>query len=185
MNKEELARLYYTEGKTLQEIGKIYDLSRERIRQIMESYNLPRDTKKGNILGLGGPKTKFDSLDDYFSHVKKGGKESRWTLLKFFRPLKKGCEDCGSTINLHIHHLVYPGTLSAHIQILCASCHHSKHRKGTDIERQLEICRKYVVGKTGLQLAKEYNLHKNRIYQILRKWNIKTRPAFGRNINQD
>lgn len=178
MNKEELARLYYTKGKTLQEIGKIYGLSRERIRQIMESFNLPRDSQRGNVLGLGGPKTKFDSIEQYFDYVKKGGKESRWTLLKFFLPLKKHCEDCTSSINLHIHHLVYPAISLAHIQILCASCHHAQHRKGTDIERQLEICHNYIAGSSGPQLAKEYKLHKNRIYQILRKWNIKTRARF-------
>lgn len=41
-DKNILAQMYYREGKTLQEIGDEYNVTRELVRIWMESYNLPR-----------------------------------------------------------------------------------------------------------------------------------------------
>lgn len=39
--------MYYQEHMTLQQIGDKYGISRERVRQIMERYDIPRNTKRG------------------------------------------------------------------------------------------------------------------------------------------
>ncbi|GAH41933.1 unnamed protein product, partial [marine sediment metagenome] len=80
------------------------------------------------------------------------------------------------------HHLRHPATSLNDIQILCASCHQTRHKKGNGLKIQLEICDKYIKGKNGKELAKEYNCHSTLIYHILHKWNIKTKPIFGRII---
>jgi len=45
--KKILDHLYNVENKSLQQIGDIYGVSRERVRQWMEKWNLPR-RKSGN-----------------------------------------------------------------------------------------------------------------------------------------
>jgi len=47
MERKELARMYYDENMTLQQIGDVFGVTRERVRQVMENYNLPRNTKRG------------------------------------------------------------------------------------------------------------------------------------------
>lgn len=176
MDKRTLIKLYYEDALTLQEIGDKYGVTREYVRQVMKKYHLPRHTKRSR-----GDKLKWKSLDEYFDYVKKTGKESKLTLLKFVLPFKKQCEECGSRKNLHIHHLRYPAISLDDIQILCASCHHTKHRKGNGVKIQLEICDEYIKGKNGIELAKEHNLTPGMIYQILAKWNIKRR---GRGLDK-
>lgn len=46
--KKLLIQRYYRENKTLQEIGDELGISRERVRQLMEKYGFPRDTKRSN-----------------------------------------------------------------------------------------------------------------------------------------
>ena len=41
-----LIKRYYKEEKTLDEIGKEFGVTRERVRQWMEEYQLPRDSKR-------------------------------------------------------------------------------------------------------------------------------------------
>ena len=48
--KEILSNLYYVEDKTLQEIGNIYGVSRERVRQWMEGWGLSRDRRGRKII---------------------------------------------------------------------------------------------------------------------------------------
>ncbi len=177
--EEKLIQLYYQGKKTLQEIANQHGVSRERVRQWMEKYSLPRHTKRSSI---GKRWRKFGSLDEYFDYVKNGGKEAITTLYRLILPLKKQCEKCPSTENLHIHHLKYPAMSLKDIQILCCSCHNAKHHKGNGHKIQLEICDKYIKGKNGIELAKEYKITKGMIYHILHKWNIKTRPRFGKEI---
>lgn len=178
INKKELHLLYYIQGKTLQEIGNIYNLSRERIRQIMVSFNL-KCRKSGTPFGVSKPrKSSFTSLEDYFDYVKLTGQESRPILIKFLSPFMKRCADCHSTENLHLHHLKYPALSLLDLQVLCASCHLAKHRKGLIYKTQIEICDKYSKGETGTSLAFYYTVTPQTIYNILNKWNIKTRARF-------
>lgn len=46
-NKEELEKWYYDEEKTLAAIGQIMNVSKERVRQVMERMGLKRRTQKG------------------------------------------------------------------------------------------------------------------------------------------
>lgn len=178
-DKNILTQLYYSENKRLQEIATQYGVSRERVRQWMESLGIPRTRRRKY-------KTKaFRSLEKYFKAVQNGMKEKRYMLLKFILPLKKQCQECPSTKNLHIHHLKYPAISAKDIQILCCSCHIAKHKKGNHYKIQLEICNKYVKGKNGIELAEEYNCHESLIYHILHRWNIKTRPRFYRKVNKN
>jgi len=39
--------MYYQKEMTLQQIGDVFGVTRERVRQVMEKYNLPRNTKRG------------------------------------------------------------------------------------------------------------------------------------------
>lgn len=167
--KEKLVELYYQDNKTLQEIASQYDVSRERVRQWMERHNLPRHIKKI------GRNIQAESLGEYFEVIRNGKKENMALLLKFVLPLKEQCAECPSTKNLHIHHLKYPALSLKDIQILCCSCHIAKHHKGNGHKIQLEICNKYIKGKDGVELAKEYNCVPTLIYQILRRWNIDRR----------
>ena len=45
LNINEISKLY-SQGKTLQEIGDVFGVCRERIRQVMEKHHLPRNTKR-------------------------------------------------------------------------------------------------------------------------------------------
>lgn len=175
MNKDNLIELYYGEAKTLEEIGNLYGVTRERIRQIMEKFGLPRNTKRG-----GHPIPKWQDLDDYFEYIKNGGQENPSTLLKYAKNLKQLCQKCGSKKNLHIHHVNYPAECLDDIQILCSSCHLTYHKNGNNYKTQLQICDEYRKGKDGKELAEKYGVHFSLIYYFLHKWSIKTRPIFGR-----
>ena len=170
ISKDELIALYYQEEKTLQEIGNLRGISRERVRQIMEKFYLPRNKKRAG-------KVKFQTIEQYLQYIKESGrKEYRGTLVKLVVSDQSFCKECGATANLHVHHLRYPAQSKEDLEILCCSCHCVKHRKGNGVQIQLEICKKYLQGKTGLQLAKEYNISSGPIYNILHKWNIEIRP---------
>ena len=45
-NMRILLERYYKEERTLEEIGKEFGVTRERVRQWMEGYGLPRDPKR-------------------------------------------------------------------------------------------------------------------------------------------
>lgn len=70
---------------------------------------------------------KFQTLNEYFDYVKKSRRESKYYLEHFVGPLKRHCEECGSKINLHIHHKKYPALSLKNIEILCGRCHVMKH----------------------------------------------------------
>ena len=47
------------------------------------------------------------------------------------------CEDCGSTRNLHVHHLTYKRhghEEGRDLRVLCASCHRRRHRDGGRVD---------------------------------------------------
>jgi hypothetical protein len=170
--------MYCYDGKTLQQIGDFFGYTRERIRQKMVEWGIPRNTKRNGGKNVYSRKDKPTRLNEYFNRVKKSGKEVKPTLHRNL-PIEI-CQDCGSKEYLHIHHLKYPATSLVDLQILCASCHMTRHRKGIDYTKQLEICTKYSGGLDGTQLAKEYDVNPATIYHILHRRNVETRKAFYR-----
>lgn len=157
-----LSKLYNEEGKSLQEIGNLFGVSRERIRQIMEGFNL---TRGYNLCKRRPPR--YESIEEYVNSRSPQKKEVANTLRKLINPLF--CADCGSVNHLHIHHIQYPANSIKDLQVLCASCHYIKHRKGITRAKQIDIYTKYCRGETPLEIAKEYNITRNLVYKILDK----------------
>jgi len=50
--KKKFSKLYNDQKKTLQEIGDLYGLSRQRIAQLMECWGLPRNTQRARASGV-------------------------------------------------------------------------------------------------------------------------------------
>ena len=147
-----LSSLYYTDGKTLQEIGDLYSISRERVRQLMERWSLPRvKTRKRHTTH-----PKYKNLEEYFNSVVDGKKERTGLLLKFIE--KTRCSECGFGKTLHIHHIRYPATSINDIQILCSSCHMIKHKKGMTYKKQLLLYELHIKGVTYKELAEQFNI---------------------------
>jgi hypothetical protein len=51
---------------------------------------------------------------------------------------KERCESCGTTRDLHNHHLTYYLDRPNEIRILCRQCHNAEHKRLRTLERQLE-----------------------------------------------
>lgn len=68
------------------------------------------------------------------NEYKKYLKYEHWRVIrtKFISERGGKCEDCGTTENLHIHHMHYR-TIGKEkkedVEILCANCHEYKHLK--------------------------------------------------------
>lgn len=162
-DKEELTELYYTQGKTLEEIGIEKGVTRERVRQCMEHYNIPRRPKKG---GSRKSHPYFRSLEDYLSRSK--GSSSGY--IKIFFPDNLYCSECGSSKHIHIHHIIYPAKAINDLQILCSSCHKLKHNNKMTLIRQHDLFNDYKTGNyTYKSLALKYNIHLSLVSVIIRK----------------
>lgn len=164
-NRGNLARLYNTEGKTLQEIGDIYGVSRERIRQVMDKLGLPRNTRRSNPHLVGN--TLYKSFQEYLDSAPLRKKDGSKVLCRFFAKLL--CSECGSIKHLHLHHINYPATKQEDIQILCASCHKMKHNGKMSYAKQLDLYHRYKAGETVKFLAKDYGLSNVLIHKIIHK----------------
>lgn len=162
-NKEELNRLYWAEDKSLQQIGDLFGVTRERIKQVMERFSIPR--KKGWAHQKHRPhRIPFKNLEDYLAR----GKDNTETMRKFL-PANIACAECGRKIHLHIHHINYPARVENDIQILCKSCHFIKHRLGINYVQQIDIYKSYVSGVSTLQLSQQYHCSRPLIYKIISK----------------
>lgn len=159
--------MYYAEERTLQEIGDEYGVTRERVRQLMEAYGLPRDQRRR------GGSLRFLTLGAYFNLIRGGLKESAFFLNRLIP--KNICKECSGTKCLHIHHLRYPAISLDDIQILCAPCHTGKHKKGNGILRQRGMYKDHLAGYSVVEIAKKYNVTTGNIYRFLRKFIIRRR----------
>lgn len=163
-SREQVARLYCDEDKTLQQIGNILGVTRERVRQVMDGYSIPR-RKDWDRHKPQAPR--FTSLSDYLAR----GKDIGSTLRKFL-PENSGCAECGSSRHIHIHHITYPAIELKDIQFLCASCHNLKHKGKTTLLLQIDIYNEYRDGISTINLAAKYNISRVFVYKIIHK--IKT-----------
>jgi len=155
--------LYYTQGKTLADIGEIYHVTRERVRQVMEKAGLKRISSRSQR--HPNPWNTCKSMEEYIGNGSRRKADKNNTLCKFFD--KTTCSICGSKRNLHLHHRHYPIREEGDIEILCASCHFIKHRRGITHGERFEIYSKYTSGKTAKNLAEEYNIALVTVHRIL------------------
>ena len=153
LEREKTSRMR-SEGKTLASIGGIYGTSRQRIFQILNSQP-PAKYKPCN----------FSNLEEYLQFNTCKDFERGGMLRKFI--LTECCEECGSTRNLHIHHLKYPARMSKNLQVLCASCHHSKHRKNMTHLRRGELYRDYLSGVSRKQLKQIYGISQSVVSKVI------------------
>ena len=172
--KATLEKLYNEDKLTLQEIGDRFEVSRERIRCLMEKYEIPRGYNKSH---KNYPQ-KYKNIVDYFDDNR--NKDTTY-LRRLIINRESTCNSCKSNKHLHVHHLNYPARALKDIVVLCASCHLALHRKGITYKKQQEICNKYISGKHGTEISEEYNVHSSLIYYILRKHNIETRKTGNQN----
>ena len=162
-DKEELTRLYWTDGKTLQQIANLFGCSRECIKQVMERHSIPR-RDRWRSQEQRPHKLPFKNLSDYLAR----GKDCIPTMRKFL-PNNLVCAECGSRKHIHVHHIKYPAREEKDIQILCKSCHFIKHRLNINYVQQIDIYNSYVSGVSTLQLSQQYHCSRITIYKIISK----------------
>jgi len=159
-NAEQLRKLYYDEGLTLQEIGNSFGVTREYIRQLMERFGIPRDTKR---VGRRGSSPHFQGLEDYLIR----GKQYNATIRKYL-PVTV-CSECGATEKLQIHHIHYPAYSIDDIQILCRWCHWMKHYYKMTLVKQLDLYSLHLKGTPAKQLAQQYDISLDLVYKLIVK----------------
>ena len=174
-NKERLTELYWEDGKTLDDIGKIYGVTRERVRQIMSKFGIPRtNNRKHSRRRLTNKYTNMDELlkNHPFTSNNLSVAKAILGLLPIIR-----CADCGKDINslpkiqrrrINIHHIVYPATKAQDIQILCMSCHVIRHVNGISFKNRLELYQKFLNGVRNKELVKEYNIPSSSVCRIIK-----------------
>jgi len=158
-----LSRLYYTEGKTLADIGEIYHVSRERVRQVMERAGLKRIRNRPR---QHPSPLKFTSIEQYISNSTNRKQDCYKTLIRFFD--KTSCSQCGSKCNLRTHCKHHPMRTEDDIEVLCASCLSLNRIGKISRQERLEIYSKYVGGQATKSLAIEYDVSRILIYKIIR-----------------
>jgi len=161
-SREELNRLYWVEGQSLQQIGDLYGVTKERIKQVMEQFLIPRRKKWGNH--HRPHPLRFKNLSDYLLH----GNYNTPTIRKFL-PKNLACSECGSRRYLHMHHIIYPAKVWDDIQLLCASCHKMKHIGRMTLIKQIDLYNDYCSGICGRTLAIKYDISKASVYNVIKK----------------
>jgi len=173
-NKEELTKLYCDELKTMQEIGDIFGVSRQRICQAMIKLDIPtsRSGRRYHHRVSGG--TRFATIDEYLQNCVTNNANHNFdprTVRKYLPP-RVQCSECHrelDTKKVNIHHIIYPATSTKDIQILCPSCHKIKHTGGITFSGQISIYNRCRNGESVVDLAKEYSKPPAAIARIIRK----------------
>ena len=171
-DKEVLTKLYCEELKTLQEIGDIFGVSRERIRQVIKRFGLttsrarhPKRRDKGQL--------RFKTLDGYLANVaKKGYKWISQRTVRKYLPTEMSCAECHRVLpvnKLNIHHIVYPAKSINDIRILCPACHTSWHRHQMTFAKQVDVYTRYIQGEEMQSLADWYSIPLYSVDLIVRK----------------
>ena len=180
-NKDVLSKLYWEDGKTLQELGEIYGVTRERVRQVMKGFNIPTSHTRPhkNTLPplIDRLKEKYSTLDEFFKeNIFSTGNKDVSDFILFMSGAK--CVECGVTEKelpknknrvLHIHHLSYPAKSTKDIKILCGSCHSTLHSGGASYQTQLLIHRDFCDGVNYKDIAQKYEVSTQMVYKIAEK----------------
>jgi len=162
-NKEELDHLYWDEGMTLQKIGDLFGVTRERVRQKMRFFSIP--SRERRACQFEHPHRRpYANLEDYLARG-----ADRSSVIHRFLPTNIACSECGSKKHIHVHHVIYLARELKDIQILCKSCHFMKHRTGISYIQQIDIYNAYSSGITTLHLSEKYRCSRINIYKIITK----------------
>jgi len=165
LTQEKLFILYHEECKTLQDIGNIYGITRERVRQLMRRFDIK---SRNHHKMLQHPYDQgYKDLEDYFNNLDKRQKDVNKTLCSLIE--KTRCSECGGRDNLDIHHINYPALSMEDIQILCRSCHNIKHKKNITYKKQILLYNLYIKGVHYKELMKFYGISQAMVYKIIRK----------------
>ena len=171
-SRTSLHKLYYTDHKTLQEIGNIYGVTRESIRQTFNKLDIPTirsRTKTFNVHSKCWGKLQYKTLAEYLKNTSAQGGFITGQLRKYFSKIELHCSECGSRQNLHFHHIVYPAESLQDIQFLCASCHKIKHHGKCSLAQQIDLYNEYLNGASGIKLAIKYSISLQLVYKIINK----------------
>ena len=165
LDKPTLYKLYYEEGKTLQDIGDAHNITRERVRQLMEKHELPRLKRTPH-------RNRYKTLDEYFANYGKRQNDAA-TFVRLMEYTE--CAECKSTTSLIAHHIKYlkairfPAKSIEDIQVLCRPCHQLKHNQGMTYKKQLLLFNEYKEGATCDELIQRFNISRPLVYLIIRK----------------
>ncbi|KKL98004.1 hypothetical protein LCGC14_1828790 [marine sediment metagenome] len=162
LDKSRLMDLYYNHGKTLQDIGDEYGITRERVRQLMSKYDLPR-LKRPQRHPRG---FLYKTLDEYCAAFSKRARDNK-TMTRFLNYVE--CAECGRSKFLDVHHINYPTMSEDDIQILCKSCHKLKHNDGMTYEKQLLLFAMYKDGVPQKEIMAEFGISQSLVTLIIRK----------------
>ncbi len=144
--------MYNGEGKTLAEIGTIYGVTRERVRQVMKKLQVLYTRKRTSKCKK---RSKYTDLQNFLDNHPLNRLNPR-VLEKFLD--KQICEMCGSHEHLAFHHLCYPAMSRSDLKILCASCHKTVHTNKITKEQRHEIYQAHQQGETCKELASRYHV---------------------------
>jgi len=170
--RESLYRLYHIDHKTLQEIGDLYDVTRESIRQVFNKLDILTIKKRLETFGTHRKSwnvLRYKTLTDYLNSTSAKNGFNTQQLKKYFSELELHCSECGSNQNIHFHHIVYPAQSLQDIQILCASCHRIKHHNKFSLVQQIDLYNEYLDGASGVALAIKYSISQALAYKIIHK----------------
>lgn len=164
----QIDHLYYIEKKSMEQVGKVFGISKERVRQLMDRRGRAR-RKKGERIPRG-----IKTVKQLFQHVEKTGEVSQFLAKRILKPWTKRCSECGSSdkVTVHLRKKV-PRSLQD-IDFLCRSCITSKSQKGILPKVQIVVCARYLAGESAKSISESYEVNRNLIYQILRKHRIRT-----------
>lgn len=170
--KPEITQLY-EEGLTLQAIGDKYDVTRERMRQVMERFGITRRRKWAKNPHTLVPVRRPTTLEEYLNHSRRGNVNllNGAIVIRFL--MLESCEDCGSRRFLEVHHLCYPAKQRCEVKILCKSCHKYVHGSGLTYPQRVGIYKEYLNGGISKSaLARKHNVAGWVIHAIIRKFKL-------------
>ena len=162
LSKQEICYLYDKGDKSLEEIGKVANVSRTRIGQLLDEWGHPKRRRKPPR------KDKFTDLDLYLEHCEETGQLTHSLLLRLLKPYLKKCENCGAIRNLRFKYRRWPIKSLRDVRVLCPSCLYAPTLgRGLDGLKRREIFERSTRGAAVLDLAQEFGVTKGRIYQVI------------------